>query len=760
MVTNPLALNEYPQQAGRRPPALIELAEAAMRQITAGPTTPASDAIGPLLGDLGRIMNADFVEMLEVSGPRECQPRAIRRARWAAGRGATGNFPGGWPADELVRQWVPALRKGGTIHGPVDAAGNPASDGLGASSAAVLPIQVAGQWWGVLVIHDPDPCRSWDPAEITGLRAMVAAIGALVQTGLAQDRLAEIRARYQTLVEQIPAILYIDLPQESRTAYVSPQIEPILGVTPGEWLSKADLWMEMLHPQDREWVLAQYREFVENGGPHLTEYRMVRPDGRIVWIRDRAQAVRDEQGHVVLEQGLMIDVTELKEAEATAQRQASLLERVDSVGRELTELVLQGGDPGQILRVLSGVVENPVLLEDAAHQLIDFAAHSCAVDDVLEAWDAHSRVGHPDNPNGVMIHDESTPRCAWIPLSIRGDLWGRLHVLEVDHPLDHAASFPLDRAAAAISLALLSQRDAAHLSDHARSTLISSIARGTVVATGEIFRRARSLGADLEGKTLAGLVLELRGTGGREPNPDLPEHDRQRVRMRVLDEMRLTLSEARCTCLSGLEGDRVLALLGLPAGRRPRDVLEQVATSACRRVEALGADMALVVGVSRPSVRPAFGRLLTEAMEAATFGLPGADRWRVHHFGELGVHRLLARLAEGPELSSFVESELSPLLDHDATAKVPLLPTLAAYLEHGGRKAAAARALHLERRTLYFRIDRIEKLLGRDLDDREIQLRCHLALRGLELLKRRAPSLTAPGDSRADHRSPRAAAHT
>ncbi len=170
--------------------------------------------------------------------------------------------------------------------------------------------------------------------------------------------------------------------------------------------------------------------------------------------------------------------------------------------------------------------------------------------------------------------------------------------------------------------------------------------------------------------------------------------------------------------------------------------------------------MSLVVGVSRPSVRPAFGRVLSEAMEAATFGGPGADRCRVHHFGELGVHHLLARLAEGPELSSFVESELSPLLDHDATARVPLLPTLAAYLEHGGRKAATARELHLERRTLYFRIDRIEKLLGRDLDDREIQLRCHLALRGLELLKRRAPGTAAPSDGHADHPNSRAAAHS
>ena len=51
-------------------------------------------------------------------------------------------------------------------------------------------------------------------------------------------------------------------------------------------------------------------------GGDLDDYRMVRPDGRVVWVRDRAYAYRDDAGRVILEQGLLFDVTELKEAEA------------------------------------------------------------------------------------------------------------------------------------------------------------------------------------------------------------------------------------------------------------------------------------------------------------------------------------------------------------------------------------------------------------------------------------------------------------
>lgn len=704
-----------------------------------------------MLADVGRITAAGQVELLEVSTAPGRQPQLIPRVRWEAQAG-NGPAAGSWGIrEEVFLRWAPALRQGEIVHEPLGGDGAAKGSGAqagqthcGGGSVAALPVQADGHWWGILAIRAGDPARDWATAELAGLRAIAAAAGALLHTGLVQDRLAETRARYQTLVEQVPAVIYIDLPQEGRTAYVSPQIEAVLGVAPDEWVPN-DTWAKMLHPADREWVLAQYRDFVQNGGPHLAEYRMVRPDGRVVWIRDRAQASRDDSGRVITEQGLMIDVTELKEAEATAQRHAALLERVDSVSRQLTELMLQGGSPARILQFLARVVENPVLLEDAAHQLIDFATHSAPVGHVLGAWDAHSRVGHPGHPNGVTVQDGSDHRCAWIPLSIRGEEWGRLHVLELDTALGDADKFPLDRAAAAISLALLGQRDAAYLSDQARSTLLDRIARGVLSADGEIFRRARGLGAELEEKTLAGMVIELREAASPAP-AELSERDRQRVRARVLEESRRALAEAGCSSLSGLEGDRVLALLGLPPDREARAVLEEAGDAVCRRAGPLGEQVTLSVGFSRPNGRPAFARLLEEAAEAAAFGAASPGRPQVRHFGELGVHHLLAHLAEGPELSSFVESELSPLLGHDATARVPLLPTLAAYLEHGGRVAAAARALHLERRTLYVRIGRIEKLLGRSLSDHEVQLHCQLAIRGLELLRLRSPSAGTRGD--------------
>jgi len=83
----------------------------------------------------------------------------------------------------------------------------------------------------------------------------------------------------------------------------------------------------------------------------------------------------------------------------------------------------------------------------------------------------------------------------------------------------------------------------------------------------------------------------------------------------------------------------------------------------------------------------------------------------------------------GARLDEFVQRNLGPLLDHDRERKLVLLPTLEALCRNGGRKAQAARALHLQRQALYHRIARIESLLEVSLSDPGRLLTLHLALR-------------------------------
>ncbi len=134
---------------------------------------------------------------------------------------------------------------------------------------------------------------------------------------LARRELEETQTKYGALVEQIPAIVYVDLADaEMSTTYVSPQIRELLGVAPEEYIDDPDLWTNLLHPEDRDEAVATYLRGRESGEPFVFEYRLVGRDGRIVWFRDSAIVLPDAEGRPQLIQGVMLDITERKAAEA------------------------------------------------------------------------------------------------------------------------------------------------------------------------------------------------------------------------------------------------------------------------------------------------------------------------------------------------------------------------------------------------------------------------------------------------------------
>jgi diguanylate cyclase (GGDEF)-like protein/PAS domain S-box-containing protein len=131
--------------------------------------------------------------------------------------------------------------------------------------------------------------------------------------------LRDLNARYRALAEQIPAIVYVDLVDETMaTTFVSPQIEALLGITPQEYIDDPDLWTKRLHPDDREEALATYLQGRESGEPFTFEYRLLASDGTPVWFRDSAVVVLDENGDPAYIEGVMLDITDRKNAEEHA----------------------------------------------------------------------------------------------------------------------------------------------------------------------------------------------------------------------------------------------------------------------------------------------------------------------------------------------------------------------------------------------------------------------------------------------------------
>jgi len=139
----------------------------------------------------------------------------------------------------------------------------------------------------------------------------------------AEEAFRQAEARYRTLVEQLPLAIYVDrLDEVSSNIYTSPQIESMLGYSSAEWSSNPSLFVEVLHPDDRERVLAAHARTHLTGEPLHLEYRLVARDGAVVWVRDEARVIADREGDEPVLQGYLLDVTAAKEAEDQLRHQA------------------------------------------------------------------------------------------------------------------------------------------------------------------------------------------------------------------------------------------------------------------------------------------------------------------------------------------------------------------------------------------------------------------------------------------------------
>ncbi len=152
----------------------------------------------------------------------------------------------------------------------------------------------------------------------------------------AEDERLRSEARYRTLVEQVPGIVYIDTNEpDPAPMYVSPQVLELTGYTVDEWMADRGLWLNAAHPDDRERLRKEWVSAVGRRAPFSIEYRSVHRDGRVSWFHDSARLVRSDDGMPLFWQGLIQDITDAKRAEEmmseSERRHRTLVEQVPAV---------------------------------------------------------------------------------------------------------------------------------------------------------------------------------------------------------------------------------------------------------------------------------------------------------------------------------------------------------------------------------------------------------------------------------------------
>ena len=149
---------------------------------------------------------------------------------------------------------------------------------------------------------------------------LAAAVSARVAAERGQRQTAE---RLRLVLENLPAAAYMGTSALSYTdfLYVAPQIEALMGYTAAEWMANTGLWLERMHPDDRERVMASLSDDAADWPDWVAEYRTYTRAGRMRWLRDQAVRVPMGDGVASYFLGFMVDITATKEAEERQRAQ-------------------------------------------------------------------------------------------------------------------------------------------------------------------------------------------------------------------------------------------------------------------------------------------------------------------------------------------------------------------------------------------------------------------------------------------------------
>lgn len=148
------------------------------------------------------------------------------------------------------------------------------------------------------------------------LRAVNAQLkGEIDERQLVQQKLQESEIRLESILNSLDDVVWSAAVEEFQLLYLNPAAEAVHGYPVSSFLSSPDLWLDVIHPADRHQMVHFFDQLLAAGSLNI-EYRILRPDGEIRWLKNRGHVITDDQGRPSRLDGIIYDITEQKRAQA------------------------------------------------------------------------------------------------------------------------------------------------------------------------------------------------------------------------------------------------------------------------------------------------------------------------------------------------------------------------------------------------------------------------------------------------------------
>lgn len=454
--------------------------------------------------------------------------------------------------------------------------------------------------------------------------------------------------------------------------------------------------------------------------------------GVVVELGTRIESLPDTVGPMAQTLGLALVVlhreTKFVEITEAVHRlivadQYEELEFAHRTHKTFTELSMKRPTMADIVRAAAEMIDESVVLEDLSHQVLAISPRGEAATAVLSDWQRRSRA--------------MTEPWATTAVGPRAEEWGRLIV-------PHSPAAPakttmvLERAAQALALHRMAERGRTGLEHQAQSGLIDDVLGGRIDDDREADARALALGLRAGGPYLPATIRV-----GAPPDR-LDPVGTQRRNIRILDAVTHSVKAQGHSAICSIRRDGEIGLvlaLNPRRGSSAEVTLSRLA-EGWREAIARGGDADRVV-IAVGGGAGAFADAVHGLREAAhvaevAASMPDLARPFVRA-SDVRLRGLITLLLDDPRVQMFAETELKPLLIHDADRGSDDVEVLRGYLELAGNKSALAKRLHLSRPALYSRLASIERRLGVNLDDGESMTSLHVALLILDAQRSASP---------------------
>jgi len=186
---------------------------------------------------------------------------------------------------------------------------------LDTKSILFLPIFVKENLYGFIVFIVTKGDREWTTDEISTLQTLANNISYAIERNINEAIILENEEKFRLLANNIPGVVYLSKNDEFFSKiYLNDQIEKLTGYPKSDFLSNKLLFFNILHPDDKEKIIAAQKECLAHHKPYHFVYRIIRKDGQISWVEEFGEAIYKD-GKIDFIEGIFIEITQRMEAE-------------------------------------------------------------------------------------------------------------------------------------------------------------------------------------------------------------------------------------------------------------------------------------------------------------------------------------------------------------------------------------------------------------------------------------------------------------